>query len=278
MRFFFDKIAITDCVSIQPGGSMKRKSIYQFILSVAMIFSILIFSVQPVYASKFSIVILSKSSAVMEVGDEFYLSSFAISEKEVTYKSSNSKVASINNDGLVKAKKAGTATISAKAGKAVAKCEIIVNPTVITLSEDSVNLYKNGTRLLKVTCSGKKADVTFRTSKKSVATVSEEGLITAMGHGTAVITVKCGGSSAKCIVDVMQPEVTLSTNEIKLKAGKSFKLSAFVSSGNAPEWTSSNTAVATVSKNGTVKAKSKGKTYVYAKEDGIKARCKVTVE
>ncbi|MBP5304390.1 MAG: Ig-like domain-containing protein, partial [Lachnospiraceae bacterium] len=206
------------------------------------------------------------------------LSSFAISEKEITYKSNNSKVASIDSDGLVKAKKPGQATITAKAGPASAKCRITVKKPTVKLSESEITLYRNATKKLKVTTNCTTSEVTFKSSKKRVATVDEKGRITAVSHGLAIITASIGGESASCIVNVMQPEVTLSTNEIRLKKGETFKLSAFVSSGNTPEWSSSNSAIATVSSGGTVKAKSKGKTFIYAKEDGIKARCKITVE
>jgi uncharacterized protein YjdB len=51
-----------------------------------------------------------------------------------------------------------------------------------------------------------------------------------------------------------------------------------VSSGNTPEYTSSNVSVATVDENGLITAKSAGKATIYAKEDGTKESMKVVVK
>ena len=54
-------------------------------------------------------------------------------------------------------------------------------------------------------------------------------------------------------------------------------MSAKVSSGNKPEWSTSNSNVATVDSEGKITGIKKGRAYIYAKEDGTKVKCTVYV-
>ena len=63
-----------------------------------------------------------------------------------------------------------------------------------------------------------------------------------------------------------------------LKTGETFQSKVTVSSKNKPEYSSSNSNVASVDKNGKIYAKSAGKAYIYAKEDGVKERMTVIVK
>ena len=76
---------------------------------------------------------------------------------------------------------------------------------------------------------------------------------------------------------VKKPDITLSTDELNIKVGKKELLSAHVSSGNYPVWSTSNPNVATVDSLGRVTGIKKGKAYIYVKEDGTKVRCTVYV-
>ena len=121
--------------------------------------------------------------------------------------------------------------------------------------------------------------MTYRSKKKTVATVSNDGTITAVRNGSTVITVSVDGVSATCTVNVEPPVITLSKDTITLKKGESETLLASVSSGQSPVWSSSNTAVARVDKNnGKITAVSEGKAFIYASEDGAKARCRIVVK
>ena len=107
--------------------------------------------------------------------------------------------------------------------------------------------------------------------------MDENGLVTAVSHGSATITVKVDGVSKSCKVTVMQPDITLSNDSLTMTVGDSTKLIATVSSGNTPEWSSSNDTILSVSSDGTIKARQPGKAYVYVKEDGVKASCIVKI-
>ena len=104
-----------------------------------------------------------------------------------------------------------------------------------------------------------------------------DGVITAVKHGTAIITAKVDGISRICQVTVEQPTITLSDTEIALKAGESVNLTATVSSGNPVTWSVSKQSVAGVSSAGKVTAYKKGRCYIYACEDGVKERCVLNV-
>jgi hypothetical protein len=119
----------------------------------------------------------------------------------LTYKSSNKKVATVNKNGKVSAKKSGKAkiTVTSKNGKKL-KFTIIVTKKAIKVKSIKVKYTKTmnvgKSKVLKVTIQPKKATkaiAIFSSSKKSVLTVDEAGKITAKGKGTAEVTIKAGG-------------------------------------------------------------------------------------
>lgn len=223
------------------------------------------------------LVVLTKYSKTMSIGDEFYLSAVASNGRKPTFKSSKSSIASVNTYGLVTAKKAGTCKITAKIKNAEASCKITVKPTVISIKPSKLTLYRQNTTQLSATVSTNHTPV-WRSSKSSVATVDENGMVTAVKHGTAKITAKADGVSKTCIVTVKQPTIKLSASTLNLTVGDTHTLSAKVSSGNTPQWSTSNMNIATVDENGTITARQKGRAFIYAREDGIKASCIVNVK
>ena len=128
--------------------------------------------------------------------------------------------------------------------------------------------------------------VTYKTSNKAVATVSQSGKVTAKKAGTAKITVSAAGVTKTCTVKVYKAptKASLQVFGIKnvLKKGKTYKIKTFLSDGfycNKITFTSSNKKVVTVSSNGTVKAKKKGKATITIKTStGYKKSIKVTVK
>ena len=86
------------------------------------------------------------------------------------------------------------------------------------------------------------------------------------------------GVSQICTVTVKKPEVTCEEAEITLKQGKSKTLEVAVSSGNKPEFSSSNEDIVKVNQSGKITAVKSGKAYIYAKEDGARVKVRVIVE
>ena len=165
---------------------------------------------------------------------------------------------------------------------------------VISLNEKETTLVKGDTCTLtaSVVPSNAYQNISWKSSEPSVASV-ENGTVTALSEGTAVITARSSnGVSASCKVTVVgetpvvTPEVekiTLNKSSLTLTVGESAqKLTCTFSPAESnPEltWSSDNSAVAKVSSDGTVKPVSAGTTTVRVKaSNGVSASCKVTVK
>ncbi|MCM1282908.1 MAG: Ig-like domain-containing protein [Muribaculaceae bacterium] len=219
---------------------------------------------------------LNKTSVSMENGSVFRLKATVSSGHEPAFKSSKRSVATVDDQGVVTAVKPGETVITVRADNVEAVCKVRVKQPVVTISKSRATLYRKGELTLSVT-STSKSTPRWKSSKSSVATVDNKGKVTAIKHGTAIITVTVDGVSKTCEVTVKQPAVKLSPGNLCLAQGETGKVKATVSSGNTPVFSSSNTSVATVDEYGTVTAVSAGKAYIYAAEDGIKAKIKITV-
>ena len=213
--------------------------------------------------------------------------------KTLTWSSSNTSVATVSN-GVVKAVGFGTATITAKSNNGkTASCSVTVNPiqpTGIKATPETSTLYGlNGTVKLSANVMPSNATnkaVTWSSRNTSVATVSSDGTVKAVGYGTTVITATTvNGLTSNCTVTVNPIAVSsVSLNKTSLSftgTGSSQTLTATVSPSNATNktltWSSSNTSVATVS-NGVVKAVGFGTATITAKSNnGKTASCSVTV-
>lgn len=117
---------------------------------------------------------------------------------KTTFSSSNKKVATVDSKGKVTAKKKGTVKITAKNnGKSASVTITVKNPK---LNKTKVKIKAKKSFKLKVT--GGTGKVTYKSSKKKVATVSNKGKITGKKKGTATITVKVSGVKLTCKVTV----------------------------------------------------------------------------
>lgn len=219
---------------------------------------------------------LDPSVISMENGSSVTLKATVSTNHPAVFKSSSASIAFVDPDGVITARKPGTATITATADGVRAKCKVIVKKPRLSLNETSVTLYRTQTFQLKLTCSSSRSPL-YKSSKSSVAVVDENGLILAQKNGTARITARLDGVSVVCKVTVEKPVIVLSETHLSLKPGDSCQLNASVSSGNTPEWSTSNSNLLTVSSNGLITARQAGKAYVYVREDGVKESCIVTI-
>lgn len=129
----------------------------------------------------------------------------------IKYSSSNEKIATVNSKGVVTAKKPGKVKITMIPGSNKKNKDDTITITVpkvittkITLNKTNLTLKKGKTYTLKATIkpSDSDDDITFKSSKKSVATVNSKGKITAKKKGTATITVTSGKKKVTCKVTV----------------------------------------------------------------------------
>lgn len=190
--------------------------------------------------------------------------------------------------------KNGTTTITATAtdGSGVtASCEVTVNINYpvqgISLNHDAKTFTKAGETLQLTTTiypdSATNKTVTWKSSDKTVATVDESGLVTAVGNGTANITATTedGNYTATCKVTVEIPELTLSLDKSELtltQTEEQQKLTATVSDTEEKvTWLSSDPFVATVTRDGTVTAIANGTATITASARDKTASCTVKV-
>ena len=212
----------------------------------------------------------------------------------VTWSSSDASVATVDQNGNVTAVGAGTATITATAGDCSATCEVTVTiPFIpvsgITLSQNAASLFVDEGMTLSAEVTPEDATnktVTWSSSDASVATVDQNGNVTAVGAGTVTITATAGDCSATCEVTVTIPVIpvsgiTLSQNAASLFVDEGMTLSAEVTPEDATDktvtWSSSDASVATVDQNGNVTAVGVGTAAITATAGDYSATCEVTV-
>jgi len=243
-------------------------------------------------------VTVTPTTLTLDVGDSSEIIATVAPEnatnKNVTWKSNNTSVATVDANGKITAKAKGTAGITATTvdGKKTATCSVTViipvtgvtiNPTTLTL-----NVGNNSTLTATVApTSATNKKITWTSSNTSVATVDANGRVTAKIAGTAIITATTvsEGKTATCTVTVVNPvtNITIAPKTLSLSIGNSSVLAATITPTNATNkdvtWSSSNTSIATVDQNGKVTAKAKGTaTITVASVDGNKrATCKLTV-
>ncbi|MDI9510157.1 MAG: hypothetical protein GX319_05035 [Clostridiales bacterium] len=219
---------------------------------------------------------LSKKNITIERGENFTLSATTSNMSPVTWKTSRKSIATIDDNGKITGLKPGETIITASADGSKASCKVTVKYPSVKLFDKKVSLYRGQSVKLKADVSSG-VEPTWKSNRKSVATINPDGTLIAIKNGTATITAKVDGVAATCEVVVKKPDITLSTDELNIKVGKKELLSAHVSSGNYPVWSTSNPNVATVDSLGRVTGIKKGKAYIYVKEDGTKVRCTVYV-
>ena len=245
-------------------------------------------------------VILDKTDLTLDVNDTEKLTATVnpndATNKTVTWKSDKPEIVEVDSNGNVTAKAAGTATITATADGKSASCKVTVNGQPATVPVQSVELNQTTLELIAgkeatLTATVKPDDatnktVTWSSNNETVATVDNNGKVTAKAAGEAIITAKVGDKQATCNVkvtaaDVAVESVTLNQSSLELVAGKEATLTATVKPDNATNrtvaWESNATNVATVDNNGKVTAKAEGTAIITAKAGDKTATCTVTV-
>ena len=160
-------------------------------------------------------------------------------------------------------------------------------PTGIKLNKTDIVLGTTESYDLSTTVTnGNLSQVTFSTGNKKIATVDENGKITAVDVGTSKITAKTyNGKTASCTVTVkkLADSITLNKTSITLGVGEKYDLNSSIPNNTAAYYRlyySNNTAIAPVQKaGGLVTAKTAGTTTIRCKlSNGKEAICKVTVK
>ncbi len=127
------------------------------------------------------------------------------STDEVTWSSSDEKVAKVDQTGKIQAIAVGEAVITAKAGEKTATCKMTVNVpmTSIRLNKTSIELNSIGDSYqLQANYSPSDAEGTiiWKSDDEGIASVDQTGKVTAVGKGTTTITASCGNLADTCTV------------------------------------------------------------------------------
>lgn len=200
-------------------------------------------------------------------------------DKSVTWSSSDSSIARVDNNGKITGIAVGKTTITVKTtdGGKTATCTVTVTTaagkvevTGLTLNKTTLTIAVGGSGVLTpivAPANATETSVTWKTTNPNVAVPDQYGRIYGLSEGTAVITATTtqGNKAATCMVTVTQfpvTGVTLNKTTTTLAVGDTDNLSANIAPSNAGNksitWSSNNTTIATVDQNGKITAKAPG--------------------
>ena len=246
-------------------------------------------------------VTLNKDSTELNIGETETLTAIVLPDeaydKTLTWSSADSSVASVDQNGVVTAKSSGTTTIKVMTNDGSGiydTCTVTVKSlvTAITLNKYSSALIVGQSETLNASIEPDNASdssVTWSSSDESIAVVDENGNVTALRAGKAIITASANdgsGKSASCeyTIEWRTGSIALNKRNVILKVGTSDTLKVIFGPeivGREVEWFSSDSEVATVDSNGKVSAVSVGTatiTAVMTDGSGESASCVYTVK
>ncbi len=248
-------------------------------------------SIEPVRVSDISI-----SSEVSEiiVGETFQLDATIAptnaTNQKINWSTSDYEIGSIDSNGLLTAHKAGMLFISA-----ISDDSMFVSDTIrINIVEPQLQLNTYAINLdlgdrLQLRASGP-TNVSWESDNEYIATVDEDGMVTANAYGVATIWVRSDTQEACCVVTISNDSedyiavtgVSVNVVTANIEVGDRLQLRATIAPTDATNqsilWFSDDTTIATVS-DGLVSGLSPGTTVVYAvSQDGqFIASCRVTI-
>ncbi len=251
-------------------------------------------------------IILNKTEATLKATETLDLVATilpeTITDKSVTWISSNEAIATVDANGKVTAMAVGKTTITVTAASGVsAKCAItvvetpaggiIIDKDALGITGDNLEMRVGDVKAIKVTVTPETTtdkSVTYESSNPTVASVDENGNVTALSLGTSAITITAKSNpEVKATINVTvvatpAGSITLNKTETTLKATETVDLVATIlpetTTDKSITWKSSDEAIATVDANGKVTAVAVGKATITATAaSGISVECAITV-
>lgn len=217
---------------------------------------------------------------------------------DVEWVSSDEKIATVSEDGVVKGIRAGKVRITCKSvdNPMVSQTCIVtvkVRTMGVTLNYSKITVYTTTTKQLKATISPSNATnkkVTWESEDPDIASVDKNGVVSGKKVGTTYIICTTNNSerTAICKVTVkkgvLSKKVTLNKTKLTINDGMSYALKATLSPSNTTTktctWSSSNKKVVTVTSKGVITAVGPGTAVITCKtkDTGKIAKCTVTVK
>ena len=236
-----------------------------------------------IYDPKAGFITLDITEKSLLVGDELTLtptvSPETLRDKTITWTTSDDKVASVSDKGVVKALAPGECTITAALSNGETATAKVIVTNSFSISPTSLELFPGEEKTITVT-DPKERSLTWKSSKPSIATVDDKGKVTAVAPGEVTITVSTdSGEKLSCVVTVKTPPLAIVKATLEMNVGDATILKTTGGSGEPLEWESSDPAVATVSETGKVTGKAAGTATITAtdKKIGQSVTCKVTI-
>lgn len=217
--------------------------------------------------------------------------------KKVTWSSSNTKIATVNKKGKIKAKKPGSVKIVARIQGTEVKTSIklkvkkLIKAKKVKITTKTKYVFEDASLKLKTKLTPKKSgeELIWSSSDEDIATVDDNGEVTGVSAGKVTITVKTRKSRKKA-----KKKITVRKNEVKsfrfketkavVGLGQTKALTITVSPKYVTDkkmiYTSSDSSIATVDHNGRVTGKKVGNVTVkavYEKNHAVAAQCTVSV-
>lgn len=221
------------------------------------------------------------------------------SYKNITWRSSDDSVVSVDQNGLIKAVAVGNATIYAKADAIEASCavNVVVASQDLVLDKERLTLVvgqKEQLNAYVIPDNGLEKTIVWESSNEEVVVVDDTGLVEAIKKGEAEITVTCGAFTKRCRVKVNigADSIRLSCgDESVIKEGQTLKIFAELSPYDADKtmsWSSSDETIISVIETGfstnpvhpycVVKALKTGRVFFEARAlNNVSSRVELTV-
>ena len=144
---------------------------------------------------------LNKTSVTLYTKGKKIIQLSADTESVVKYTSDNEKVAVVDENGRVTAKKAGTALITASADGYQSTCRIVVKKPTFKVAKKMIKV-KKGKKARIIVKVRPTTKVVFASANKKIAAVTKKGMLKGMKKGQTKIKVKCYGITKTVIVIV----------------------------------------------------------------------------
>ena len=216
-------------------------------------------------------------------------------EREMSWSSSDTSVATVGPDGIVQAVSGGAAEISASADGVSGVMSLTVAPKsvhIIELSTPAESLLERQSLDLEVVVRDSAGqplqghDIEWEVSDDAVATIDGSGVLTGIAPGALTVTAICGGRTASIAIRVSGIPVAaihIAAVPEEVRVGDHFELQATAEDADADElqrrfkWSSSDPALASVAPTGAVTVKSVGEVEITASVDGVDATVSLTI-
>lgn len=198
----------------------------------------------------------------------------------VTYEISDESIATVNSAGYVRGVAPGecTLTLTSRRNPAITatiRVRIILELKKIKLSAPSRTMLAGRSMQLEygtVPEGMNDVEIRFSSNKETVATVDQNGLVTAHARGSATITARSGDGKVKASVRIKVKQgveaIGFATDDVMISVGKRERLKAAVTPSNADNrklvWSSADETIATVDKSGRVTAHRPGNVKITA--------------